>query len=215
MDVQGIPIKTRVACLRKVDWSKFNLNFFMIFPPGVLENAPQFHLITTRVPSETASASLQRAIVQTAPNVSALDLTTLLASIAEQLQKASRIIQMLAGFTLLTGLPILIASLLNGREQRIQETVLLRTLGASEKQVRTIILIEYSALGLLSGLTGCTLAVLATWAESHWIFKTTIPDVSGMLLVSLFLTLGASVVAGAMVTRGICRHSPLSILRGS
>jgi putative ABC transport system permease protein len=215
LDVQGIPIKTRVACLRKVDWSKFNLNFFMIFPTGVLENAPQFHLITTRVPNQAASAALQRAILQTAPNVSVVDLTTLLATISEQLQKASRIIQLLAGFTLLTGLPILIAALLNGRDQRIQETVLLRTLGASEKQVRAILLIEYSALGLLAGLTGCTLAVIATWAESRWIFKTSAPQEWGVLLLGLLLTLGASIAAGTLITRGICRHSPLSILRGS
>lgn len=213
LDVQGIPVKTRVACLRKVDWSKFNLNFFMIFPPGVLENAPQFHLVTTRVPDEAASAELQRAIVQTVPNVSAVDLTTLLATIADQLQKASRIIQLLAGFTLLTGLPILIAALLNGREQRIQETVLLRTLGASEKQIRAIVLIEYSTLGLLAGLTGGSLAALGAWAQAHWIFKTNMTPNLSLLLTSLLLTLAGSVAAGALLTRGICRHPPLSILR--
>ena len=51
LDVQGVSVRSRVTSLRKVDWSRFNLNFFMIFPPGVLEGAPGFHVVTTRVPS--------------------------------------------------------------------------------------------------------------------------------------------------------------------
>jgi putative ABC transport system permease protein len=213
LDVQGVPIKTQVACLRKVDWSQFNLNFFMIFPSGVLEGAPQFHLLTTRVPDEQRSGELQRALVQTAPNVSAVDLTSVLATVGEQLQKAARIIHLMAAFTLLTGVPILAAALLNGREQRIKETVLLRTLGASERQVRIIIIIEYAALGLLAALTGCFLALAAHWAESRWIFKTGVQFESTPVLVTLLLTLGGAVAAGTLLTRGICRHPPLSILR--
>lgn len=213
MDVQGVPMTTRVACLRKVDWSQFNLNFFMIFPTGVLEAAPQFHLLTTRVPNEERSGELQRALVQAAPNVSAVDLTSVLATVGEQLQKAARIIQLMAAFTLLTGLPILAAALLNGREQRIKETVLLRTLGASEQQVRSIIVIEYAALGLLAGFTGCLLAVAAYWAEARWIFKTGVQIELAPVFLTLLLTLAGAAAAGSLLTRGICRHSPLSILR--
>jgi putative ABC transport system permease protein len=213
MDIQGVPMKTRVACLRKVDWSKFNLNFFMIFPPGVLEGAPQFHLLTTRVPSAESSGALQRALIQDAPNVSAVDLTSVLATVGEQLQKVSRIIELIAVFTLLTGVPILAGALLHGREQRIKETVLLRTLGASERQVRIIIMIEYAALGLLAGLAGCFLAVGAQWAESRWIFKTGASWQWGPLLGTLLLALASAVAAGSVLTRGICRHSPLSVLK--
>ncbi len=60
MDVQGIPIRTRVTSLRRVDWSRFNLNFFMVFPPGVLEDAPGFHVVTTRTPTPAASGELQK-----------------------------------------------------------------------------------------------------------------------------------------------------------
>lgn len=215
MDVQGVPMKTRVACLRKVDWSKFNLNFFMIFPPGVLEGAPQFHLLTTRVPNAERSGALQRALLKDAPNVSAVDLTSVLATVGEQLQKVSRIIELIALFTLLTGVPILAGALLHGREQRIKETVLLRTLGASERQVRIIIIIEYSTLGLLAGLAGCILAVGAQWAESRWIFKTGVSLEWLPLLGTLLLALAGAVAAGSALTRGICSHSPLSVLRQS
>ena len=51
LDVQGILVRARVSSLRRVDWSQFNLNFFMVFPPGVLEESRGFHVVTTRTPS--------------------------------------------------------------------------------------------------------------------------------------------------------------------
>src|SRR4051812_28644441 len=63
-DVQGVPLRTRVAHLRKVDWRRMQPNFFVVFPSGVLEDAPSFRILTTHVPSSEASANMQRAIVQ-------------------------------------------------------------------------------------------------------------------------------------------------------
>jgi putative ABC transport system permease protein len=213
MDVQGLPISLRVACLRKVDWSKFNLNFVFVFPPGVLEAAPQFHLMTTRIPTGQTSGELQRALLQTAPNVSAVDLTSVLATVSSLLAKASEVIQLLAAFTLLAGLPILAGALLNGREQRVYESVLLRTLGASERQVRLIILIEYAALGTLSGVTGAALALLVRGATAQWIFKSGAPLDGTMLWVALATTVGGAVIAGWSLSRDVCRQAPLAVLR--
>ncbi|MEI6715416.1 MAG: FtsX-like permease family protein [Verrucomicrobiota bacterium] len=213
MDVQGLPVSLRVACLRKVDWSKFNLNFVFVFPPGVLEAAPQFHLMTTRIPSGQTSGGLQRALLETAPNVSAVDLTSVLATVSSLLAKASKVIQLLAGFTILAGLPILAGALLNGREQRVYESVLLRTLGASERQVRLIILIEYAALGTLSAFTGAGLALLVRGAAARWVFKSGAPLDGTVLWVAVAATVGGAVIAGWTLSRDVCRQAPLAVLR--
>ncbi len=213
LDVQGVPLQAVVACVRKVDWSKFNLNFFMVFPPGVLEDAPQFHLLTTRVPSGQTSGALQRTLLRAAPNVSVVDLTSILATVASLLQKAARVIQLLAGFTLAAGLPILAGALLNGRDQRLRESVLLRTLGASEQQVRAIVLVEYAALGALSELAGSLLAVGAQWAAARWIFKTPHAFETGPVLVALAISIGGSVLAGRTLSRSVCSKTPLDVLR--
>jgi len=73
-DVQGIPIRTRIASLRSVDWKRFQTNFFVVFPAGVLEAAPTFHVLVSRAKTPADSARLQNAIVSKFPNVSALDL---------------------------------------------------------------------------------------------------------------------------------------------
>ena len=213
LDVQGVPLKARVTSLRKVDWSKFGLNFWMVFPTGVLEAAPSFDVVTTRVPENMTSGDLQRALVQKFPNVSAIDLTLILTTVRSLLDKLGYVIGVLAGFTLLAGLPILIGTLWNARDQRIQESVLLRTLGASSTQVRTILMVEYTTLGLLAAGAGVVLGVFAHAALAQWVFETSPwPNFAATLGVGgglIILALGA----GSVLSRGVCTHPPLEILR--
>ncbi|WP_193213117.1 ABC transporter permease [Luteolibacter marinus] len=214
IDVQGMPIRTRVSSIRRVDWSRFNLNFFMVFPPGVLEDAPGFHVVTTRTPDAAASGELQRELAKQFANVTAIDLTLILETVHDILGKISTVVTVLAGFTVLAGLPILIGTLLNGRDVRLKESVLLRTLGASASQVRTILTIEYAALGILSALTGVLLAVAANWGLATYIFKVS-PWPDAWLLVTAFAAAtGISVAGGLALSRGVCNHPPLEILRG-
>ena len=213
LDIQGVPVKARVANLRKVDWSKFNLNFFMIFPPGILESAPGFHVVTTRVPAGTSSGDLQRSLVQHFPNVSVIDLSLILQTVQSIVDKIARVVSILAGLTVLAGLPILIGTLLNGRDQRVRESVLLRTLGASARQVRLILLVEYTALGAISSLAGLLLAVAANSGLALFVFKVS-PWPEWRLLAAAFA--GATllaVLAGLALSRGVSRHPPLAILR--
>lgn len=214
MDVQGIPIRTRVTSIRRVDWSRFNLNFFMVFPPGVLDEAPGFNVVTTRTPSPEASGEFQREMAGGFANVTAIDLTQILKEVRDILSKISTVITVLAGFTVLAGLPILIGTLLNGRDVRLTESVLLRTLGASAKQVRVILLVEYATLGMLTALTGVLLAVGANVALAVFVFKASPwpdPILISSAIGSVFLL---SVLGGLFLSRGICGHSPLEILRG-
>lgn len=213
LDVQGVSVPARVTSLRRVDWSRFNLNFFMVFTPGVLEDAPGFTVLTTRVPEGSSSGSLQRELARRFPNVSAIDLTLILDTVRTILSQISRVVTLLGGFTLLAALPILIGTLLNGQDLRRRESVLLRTLGASARQVRLILFVEYAALGALSALTGLVLAVLANVALALFAFKAS-PWPSPQLLGGAFVAATAlALIGGLLLSRGITRHSPLAILR--
>jgi putative ABC transport system permease protein len=213
LDVQGAPIPAKITSLRKVDWSRFNLNFFMVFPPGVLEDAPGFHVVTTKTPSPARSGELQRALVGPFANITAIDLTLILETVRDILGKISAVVSVLAGFTVLAGVPILIGTLLNGRDLRLRESVLLRTLGASARQVRAILTIEYTALGVLSALTGVILAVAANAALAIYVFKADPWPDFGILAAAFASTIALSVVGGLLLSRGVCNHPPLEILR--
>ncbi|MCW3111958.1 MAG: transporter permease [Segetibacter sp.] len=213
-NVQGAPVSTIVGSFRDVDWSRVQTNFLVVFPTGVLENAPQFNVLLTRVSSDEASAHFQRAMVKSFPNVSIIDLGLVLKTLDEILGKIGFVIRFMAGFSIITGLVVLIASVLISKYQRMQESVLLRTLGASRKQILTITALEYFFLGALASLTGIVLSLLASWALATYTFKTVF-SVSVLPLVIAFASICLLTVAiGLMNIRGVLKRSPLEVLRG-
>src|ERR1019366_7801067 len=169
-DVQGMPVKAVVGSLRKVDWRRMQPNFFVVFPSGVLEAAPKFHIMALHAGSPAESAQLQQAVVRNFPNVSAIDLSLILQTIDSVYAKASFVVGFLALFTVVTGVIVLAGAVLIGRHQRVRESVLLRTLGASKAQVNRVMLAEYLALGTLGAAVGAVLAVGANWALAHYVF---------------------------------------------
>ena len=146
--------------------------------------------------------------------MTAIDLTLILETVREILGKISTVVTVLAGFTVLAGLPILVGTLLNGRDVRLKESVLLRTLGASAKQVRIILVIEYAALGILSALTGVLLAVAANAALAKFVFEASPWPDAGLLAAAFGTVTLIAVLGGLALSRGVCNHPPLEILRG-
>ena len=213
-DVQGIPIYTTVGSIRKVEWDKFEPNFFVVFPTGVLEAAPAFNLLVTRAGSAAASGQVQSDVVRQFPTVSAIDLSLVIDTIKGIVDKASTAVRVLSIFTVGTGLLVLAAAIVTGRYERVKEGVLLRTLGASRRQIYRILVVEYLCLGTLSALTGILLAAAGNWALATFVFKLPWAPSPVALGVCWFIVAGLTVGIGLLASRGVCDHPPLEILRG-
>ena len=212
-DVQGVPIKARVASLREVDWKRFQTNFFIVFPTGVLEKAPTFNVLVSRVPTPAASARLQNAVVARFPNVSALDLTSVIQTVDAILAKVALVIRIMSLFTVGTGLIVLGSTIWSGRYQRLKESVLLRTLGASRWQIWKILCAEYLFLGLLASATGIVLALAASWALAVFTFKLAYTPTLWPLILTALIVTALTVVVGLLTSYGIGSTPPLVILR--
>lgn len=212
-DVQGVPIRTRIASTRDIDWKRFQTNFFVVFPAGVLENAPGFGVIVSRVPDAAASARLQSGIVAKFPNVSALDLTSVIQTVDSILSKVALVIRVMSLFTVGAGLVVLASTIWSGRYQRLKESILLRTLGASRAQIWQILCAEYLMLGALASATAIALAVASSWALAHFVFKLEYAPSLWPLLVAMVSVSGLTVAIGLLTSRGIGSTPPLEILR--
>jgi len=212
-DVQGIAMATRIGSVREVDWQRMMPSFFVLFPQGVLEAAPQFHVIVTRAPSNEQSARLQQAMVQRFPNVSGIDLALILNTVDAILNKVAFVIRFMALFSIMTGLIVLAGAVITSRYQRIQESVLLRTLGANRRQVLRIMAIEYFFLGGFAALTGLLLATAASWALAVLVFETSFAPAALPMLVILILVMGLTMLIGLLNSRGIIDRPPLEVLR--
>jgi putative ABC transport system permease protein len=212
-DVQGIPLKTTIASLRTVDWKRFQTNFFVVFPAGVLENAPTFNVLVSRVETPADSARLQNAVVAKYPNVSAIDLTSVIQTVDSILDKVALVIRVMSLFTVGAGIIVLASTIWSGRYQRLQESILLRTLGASRAQIWKILCAEYFLLGVFASATGIILAVASSWGLARFVFKLSYAPSVWPLLVAAGSVSLLTVVIGLIASRGVASRPPLEILR--
>lgn len=212
-NVQGTRLECEVGSVRQVDFNRVQTNFLVLFPTGVLEQAPQFHVIVSRVSSAEQSARFQSKLVQRYPGISAIDLTQILKSVDEVLGKVSFVIRFMALFSILTGLLVLISSIYQGKFARIRESVLLRTLGASRRQILLINALEYFLLGALACLAGIGLSVAGAWALAVFAFKIPFhPEWWPLALTFGVITL-ITVMIGLFNSREVVNKPPLEVLR--
>jgi putative ABC transport system permease protein len=212
-NVQGVMIPAIVGSIRDVDWNRIQTNFRVLFPEGVLNDAPQFHVLVTRVPNAATSAEYQQKLVNTYPNISIIDLALILNVINQILDKIGFVIRFMAGFSIVTGLIVLISSVLISKYQRMQESVLLRTLGASSKQVFFITAIEYLLLGAIAAFTGILIALAGNWALAKYTFDIAFsPDWLAVLGILAAISLLTSVI-GVLNSRSVLNRPPLEVLR--
>jgi len=212
-NVQGVLLNTVVGSIRAVDWAQMQMNFTILFPKGVLENAPQFRVLTTSVPNEAASAELQQDLVKNFPNVSIIDLRQVLTVIEKLLDKISWLINFMAFFSIFTGIIVLLGAVKTSKYQRIRESVLLRTLGARSNQILKITALEYLYLGVLGSLSGILLSLLSSQLLAWLVFDTPfVPSLipflvllPGITLLVLAIGLGNSI--------GVIKSPPLEVLR--
>jgi putative ABC transport system permease protein len=212
-DVEGLDVETEVRSLREVDWQRVQPNFFVVFPEGPLNEAPQSAIITTQAGGPEESARLQRVLVERFPSVSAVDVRQVLESVRTVLDQVAFVLRFMAAFALGTGLIVLAGAVRVARRARASEGVLLRTLGADRTTVRRAMTAEYAALGLLAAIAGAILSVAAGWALARFAFDTPFVMAWDWLLGAAVAGPLLTVAVGLVGSRGLLDRPPLDVLR--
>lgn len=213
-DVQGVLIPTAVTSIRTVDWARFEPNFFAIFPTAALREAPRTWVVLTRAGSAEERGVVQQAIVRRFPNVAAIDLTLVQEALDAVIARIAAVIRFLGGFSVATGFVVLLGAVATGRMHRVRESVLLKALGATRRQIGGILLTEYLVLGLLSAAAGVTLATGAGWALAGWVFEVPFEIQPLPLVVLGASVIGLTMAIGMWASREVFRHTALEAMRG-
>ena len=213
-DVQGVSITTRIANLREVNWARFEPNFFVVFPTGALEAAPQSYVVLTRASTSLELGEIQRQVVQRFSNITSIDLTTIQSAVERIVSSVVLAVRFMALFSLATGTIVLIGALATSRFQRVREAVLLKTLGAVRRQVLRIMLAEYAALGVLSAFVAMALASAAGWALTKYVFEVPFSVPWGGYLALALGMIALTLVTGIWNSVEVFRRTPLEVLRG-
>ena len=167
-----------------------------------------------RAPEDaTARATFQRDLVAQFPNVSAIDVREIMATIQSVLDNVTLAISIVGGIALTSGVLILIGAVAMTKFQRVYEAAILRTLGASTRLLGTTLALEYSTLGLLAGLIGAVGALALSWAACRWVFHIEWQPATLVLTVGALLTALLVGVIGVLASADVLRKKPLATLR--
>jgi putative ABC transport system permease protein len=211
-DIQGVPVEAEVTSIRRVDWQSLTTNFFVVLSPGALEGAPATFVATARVPA-ALEPTLQNAVVAAFPNVTAIPVRDVMERVAVVLGQIAVAVRLIALFTLGTGLVVMAGALAATRSQRLYESVVLRTLGATRGVVARAFAVEYGLLGATAGVGGGLLATLLAWGVVHWLLDAPWTFDPAPLVLGLLATIALALTVGFLTTFRLLGQKPLPVLR--
>lgn len=200
--VAGQMIETRVANLRTVDWDSFRPNFFMVFSPGTLTDAPYTWLTSFRDPGDSSRATV-RALRADFPALTMIEVGPLLERMNRLVGQMASGIGFVLALLLVAALLLLAATVVAGLDERLAESALLRVLGARRRLLRASLLGEFALLGLVAGLLAA-----ATTELARALLYTRVLELDWQPLAALWLALPpASALLLALTGYLAARHS--------
>jgi len=206
VNVLGRDIDLKVASLREIAWRTLGINFTLVASPGLLEHAPHTHIATVRAVAADEGAIL-RAVTDGLPNVSGIRVADVLGAVADLVGKIATALAATGSVTLASGALVLAGAVAAGQRRRMAEAIVLKTLGATRRQIRGAWLVEFGAIGLWAGVLAALVGTLASWGVVHFVMRSDwvfLPGVLGLTLVgctALMLLFGYAGTASALRAR--------------
>ena len=210
-DVAGEPLTVEVASIRKIRWDSFRPNFFLVFPPGLLDGAAATYM--TSVYLAPAQRPALADLVRQFPTISVFDVDAILNQIRAIIDRASLAVQYVFLFTLIAGVVVLLAAVQSTRDERRYESAILRTLGASRTTVLQGVAAEFCALGFLSGTLAAFGATGVGWLLARRLFSLQYALDPWVWVVGLLCGTVLVGLSGTLATRRVVNTPPIVTLR--
>jgi len=210
-DIAGERIDATISSFRKVQWDSMQPNFFLMFPPGLLEGAAGTYMASAQFRPTDPGAVAQ--LVRRFPGVSIFDVDDLLAQVRSIVEKAVLAVQSVFLFTVLAGVVVLLAAVQATRDERRYESAMLRTLGASRRTVLIGVMVEFALIGVMAGVVAAAAASTGGYFLATRLLE--VPYHPDPLLWLSGAAIGAALVcvAGYLATRTALTQPPMTILR--
>jgi putative ABC transport system permease protein len=202
-----------VTSIRKVQWDSFNVNFFVLATPDVIESLPVTYITSLYLPPKTTQKKFISTLVREFPGITVFDVNVIMQQVRQIIERATLAIQGVFGFTLLAGLMVLYAAISASQEERLYESAILRTLGATRWQVLTGLIAEFATLGLLAGLLAAFVATGLGYGLATYLLALHF-ELNGWLWI--IGAVGGAVgigLAGVLNTQAVLKRPPLWSLR--
>jgi putative ABC transport system permease protein len=212
VNVLGREIEAEVASLRRVDWRSLGINFVMVFSPNTLRAAPHAHVVTVEMQGGDEAGLLNR-MAAAFPSVTAVRVKDALDTVSALLGQMLSAVRGANALTLLTGVLVLAGALAAGLASRSYEAVVLKTYGATRRQLLTAFVVEYATLGLVAALFGLIAGSLSAWYLANVILEMPFAFSLTTAFFTALIAMTIAIVAGLAVTWSALRARPSFYLR--
>ena len=212
VNVLGREITAKVANLRQVNWRSLGINFVMVFSPNTLKSAPHSHIVTVEM-NGGDEAQLLNHMARAYPSVTAVRVKDALDTVSGLLEQMLVAIRGANVLTLFTGVLVLAGALAAGLSERLYEAVVLKTYGASKRQLVGAFIIEYAGLGLAAAAFGLAVGSAASWFLARFILEMPWSFSAPTAALTALLAMTVTVAAGLAVTWRALSVKPTPYLR--
>ncbi|MFN7088161.1 MAG: ABC transporter permease, partial [Burkholderiales bacterium] len=210
-DIAGKIVTATVTSLRKVDWDSFNVNFFVVSPPGLLDGQPVSYITSFYLPP--GNVELLNALVGQFPNFLLIDVAQVMGEVRKIMDQVAQAVQFVFLFTLLAGLAVLYAAIASAQDERFYRAAIMRTLGASRGQLVRANTAEFAVIGALAGLIAAAGANGLGALLAFRILDLSYSFNAAVWLIGIGCGAAGIALAGHLGTRRALEVAPLQALR--
>ena len=204
-------IAATVSSIRSVQWDSFQPNFYIIFPPQTLSQLPASYITSFYLP--VANKAVLNQLVKNFPAITVVEVDAIMRQVKTILNQATLAIEYVMLFVVAASLIVLMASIYFNLEERMQSAIIMRTLGARNHFIRSSLIAEFVALGILATVLASILSEIIALALFSLVFKLDYHLHPGLWLITPVLTVPIILATGMLATREVLRLSPTAIQR--
>ncbi len=212
ISVLGVEIPTKIASLREVKWENFGLNYALVFSPGTFDAAPHSMVATLTVPAK-AERALAKSIPPAFPSSSLIQVGEVVSQVTVLLQQMAQAIAAAASIAIFAGIAVLVGAIAAARQSRIYDSVIMKLLGATRRQILGAQALEYAILAVVLGLVALALGLGAGWYVIVQIFDFTFAPDPATLAWTLIGGAGLTFILGMLGSLPILAARPSEALR--
>jgi putative ABC transport system permease protein len=210
--VLGRDITAKIVNLRKVNWRSLEINFAMVFSANALKGAPHQTIVTV-VMEGGDEAKLLNDVARQFPTVTAVRVKDVIATVSDLLAKMLTAIRGANVMTLLTGILVLAGALAAGLSGRLYDAVVLKTYGATRRQLLLAFIAEYAVLGLAAAVFGVATGAAGSWFLAYWVLEMTWSFSWTAAILTALIAMALAITAGLAATWRALTVKPAPVLR--
>lgn len=218
VNVLGRNITATIASLRRIEWEKLGINFFMVFSPNTFAGAPFSELATASFPPGAGDApevALLKDVANAYPTVTAVRVKDVLETLNHLVEQLALAIRGASSVAIAASILVLAGALAAGRRARVYDAVVLKVLGATRGRLLAALLIEYGLLGAATALFGILAGSAAAYVIVARVMQFTFTFAWGPAIGAAVAALLLTVALGLAGTWKTLGEKPAAHLRAS